>query len=85
MSNFLNNAYSNLSNLININADEVRTTNLYVDGVLVVPTSTNFNNINCQTLTCQTDLSANTLYATTSIQGVPAAKFVTMYAVISVL
>ena len=73
--NNIENAFTDLNNLISINADEVRTNNLYVDGILILPSSTNFNNINCQTLTCQTDLSSNTLYATVSIQGVPVAKF----------
>ena len=75
MSNFISNTYGDLNGLTNINADEVRTSKLYVDDILIMPNSVNMNNINCQTLTCQTDISSNKLYATTSIQGVPVVKF----------
>jgi len=71
----LNSAYTDLNSSININADEVRTQNLYVDGIMILPNSVNMNKINCQTLTCQYDMSANTIEAVTSIQGIPVAKF----------
>ena len=37
MSNFLENAYTDLNKLISINADEVRTNSLYINDVLVDP------------------------------------------------
>jgi hypothetical protein len=75
MSNFLNSDYQDLNGLTNISADEVRTNVLYVNGLLIDPNSTNFNNINCETLTCEGDLSSNTIYAVTSIQNVPVSKY----------
>ena len=75
MSNFLNSAFTDLNSLISINSDEVRTNTLYVNGVQIVANSSNFSTINCQQLICQGDLSSNTIYATTSIQNVPVAKF----------
>ena len=75
MSNFLNSAFTDLNSLISINSDEVRTNTLYVNGVQIVANSSNFDTINCSKLVCQNDLSSNTIYATTSIQNVPVAKY----------
>ena len=75
MSNFLDSNYQDLNGLTNISADEVRTNTLDINGLLIDPNSTNFNDINCETLICQGDLSSNTLYATTTIQNVPISKY----------
>ena len=75
MSNFLNSGFTDLNALVNINSDEVRTNTLYVNGVQITANSSNFSTINCQQLICQNDISSNTIYATTSIQNVPVAKF----------
>jgi len=76
MSNFLNNGFTDLNCLTNIDSDEIRTNTLYVNGVQIVANSSNFDIINCSELICQNDISSNTIYATTSIQNVPVAKFV---------
>lgn len=75
MSNFLNSGFSDLNALTNIDADEIRTATLYVNGILIEPNSNIFDVITCSKLICQYDISCNTLYATTSIQGVPVSKF----------
>ena len=75
MSNFLNSAFTDLNSLISINSDEVRTNTLYVNGVQIVANSSNYDTINCQNLICQNDISSNTIYATSTIQNVPVAKF----------
>ena len=75
MSNFLNSAFTDLNSLISINSDEVRTNTLYVNGIQITANSSNFTTINCSKLICQNDISSNTIYATTSIQNVPVAKF----------
>jgi len=75
MSNFLDSNYQDLNGLTNISSDEIRTNVLYVNGLLIDPNSTNLNNINCKTLTCEGDLSSNTIYAVTSIQNVPVSKY----------
>ena len=75
MSNFLNNGFTNLNALTNIDADEIRTNALYVNGILIEPNSNIFDVITCSQLICQYDISANTIHAVTSIQGVPVAKY----------
>ena len=75
MSNFLNNGFTDLNALTNIDSDEIRTNKLYVNGVQIIANSSNFDIIDCSKLICQNDISANTIYAVTSIQNVPVAKF----------
>ena len=75
MSNFLNNGFTDLNALTNIDSDEIRTNKLYVNGVQIIANSSNFDIIDCSKLICQNDISCNTLYAVTSIQNVPVAKF----------
>jgi hypothetical protein len=75
MSNFLNSTFTDLNSLVSINSDEIRTNTLYVNGIQIVANSSNFSTINCSKLICQNDISSNTIYATTSIQNVPVAKF----------
>ena len=50
MSNFLNSGFTDLNALVNINSDEIRTTTLYVNGILIDPNSVNFSTINCSKL-----------------------------------
>ncbi len=75
MSNFLNNGFTDLNGLTNIDSDEIRTNKLYVNGVQIIANSSNFDIIDCSKLICQGDLSSYTIYATVSIQNVAVAKF----------
>ena len=75
MSNFLHSGYTDLNSLTKFDADEIRTQTLYVNGILIEPNSNIFDNITCTNLICQNDISSNKIYATTSIQNVPVAKY----------
>ena len=52
MSNFIHGGFTDLNALTNINADEVRTNALYVNGILIEPNSNIFDEITCSKLIC---------------------------------